>query len=37
MDGKLMNGINTIYVKSLVCVRVKGSESESFRIDSGVR
>ena len=26
-----------MYVNSLTCVRVKGGESECFRIDSGVR
>ena len=35
--GKLLNGIKSIYVNSLACVRVKGCESECFRIDSGVR
>ena len=37
MDVKLLNGIKSIYVNSLACVRVKGCESESFRVDSGVR
>ena len=32
-----MNGINNFYVKSLACVRIKGSENKYFRIDSGVR
>ena len=32
-----MNGIKSVHVNSLACVRVKGCESESFRIDSGVR
>ena len=32
-----MNGIMSIYVKRLVCVRIKGDHSESFRINSGVR
>ena len=35
--GKLLGGINSIYVDSLTCVRVKGVESERFRMDSGVR
>ena len=35
--GKLLNGITSMYVNSLVCVIVKGGESECFRIDSGVR
>ena len=34
---KLLNGIKSMYVKSLACVRVKGGESECFRIDSDVR
>ena len=34
--GKLLNGIESTYVKSLACVRVKG-ERECFRINSGVR
>ena len=37
MGGKLLNGIKSMYVNSLACVRVKGGESECFRIDSGVR
>ena len=35
-----MNGIKSMYVDSLACVRVKrvkGGVSERFRIDSGVR
>ena len=32
-----MNGIKTMYVDSSACARVKGGESERFRIDSGVR
>ena len=35
--GKLLNGINIIYVNSLACVRVNGCKSECFRISSGVR
>ena len=35
--GELLNGMKSIYVGSLACVRVKGCESECFRIDSGVR
>ena len=34
---KLLNGIKSINVNILACVRVKGCESECFRIDSGVR
>ena len=37
MGGKLLNGIMSIYVNNLACVRVKGRESECRRIDSGVR
>ena len=33
---KLLNGINSMYVNSLACVRLKEGESECFRIDSGV-
>ena len=32
-----MSGIKSMYVDSSVCVRVKGGDSERFRIDSGVR
>ena len=35
--GKLLNGIKSMYVDSLGCFRVKGGESEWFRIDSVVR
>ena len=34
LGGKLMNGIKSVYVNSLA-IRVKGCESECFRIDSG--
>ena len=37
VGGKLMNRIKSMYVNSLICVRVKRSESVCFRIDSGVR
>ena len=37
MGGKLLNGIKSIYVNSLACVRVERGESECFRINSGVR
>ena len=37
VGGKLLNGIKSMYVHSSVCVRVKGGESEQFRIDSWVR
>ena len=36
MCGKLLNGIKSMYVDILACVRVKGNESE-FKIDSEVR
>ena len=36
VDSKLLNGIRSMYVNSLACFRVKGSESECFRIISGV-
>ena len=32
-----MSGIKSMYVDSSACVRVKGGESERFKIDSGVR
>ena len=35
--GKLLSGIKSMYVDSSACVRVKGGESEWFRIGSGVR
>ena len=34
---KLLSGIESMYVDSSACVRVKRGESERFRIDSGVR
>ena len=37
VDGKLLNGIKSMYVNSLACVRVKGGESHCFRINSSVR
>ena len=37
MGCKLLNGIKSRYGNSLSCVRVKGDESECFRIDKGVR
>ena len=30
--GKLLGGIKSMYFDSLACVRVKGDESEQFRI-----
>ena len=35
--GKLLGGIKSMYVDSLACFREKGSVSERFRIDCGVR
>ena len=32
VGGKLLNGIKSMYVNSLAYVRVKGGESECFRI-----
>ena len=32
-----MSGITSMYVDSSAFVRIKGGESEGFRIDSGVR
>ena len=37
VGGKLLGGIKSIYVNSFTRVRVKGGESERFRIDSVVR
>ena len=37
VGGKLLSGIKNIYVDILACVRVKGGQSERFRIDSGVK
>ena len=37
VGGKLLNGIKSMYVNSLVCVRVKRGESECFKVNSGVR
>ena len=37
LSGKLLNGIKSMYVDNLACVRVKGCESKCFRIDNGVR
>ena len=34
--GKPLNGIKTMYVNSLACVREKRGESKCFRVDSGV-
>ena len=37
VGDKLLNGIKSMYLNSLACIRVKGSENECYRIDSGVR
>ena len=37
VGSKLFNGIKSIYINCLPCARVKGGESECFRITSGVR
>ena len=37
VGGKNLNGIKSMYVNSLACVRVKRGECEGFRIDSCVR
>ena len=37
VGAKLLSGIKSMYVDSSACVRVKGGESEQFRINSGVR
>ena len=36
-SGKLLNGIKSMYVNSLASARVKGGESECFRINSDVK
>ena len=35
--GKRLSDIKSMYVNSSACVRVKGGESERFRIDGGMR
>ena len=37
VDGKLLNGIKSMYVNSLAFVRVKRGESVGFRIKRSVR
>ena len=37
VGGKLLSGIRSMYVKSSAYVRIKGGESERFRINSLVR
>ena len=36
IGGNLLNGIKNMYVKYLACIRLKGDESEGFRIESDV-
>ena len=36
MESKLLSGAKSMYVVGSACVRLKGGESEWFRIDSGV-
>ena len=36
MGGKLYNGIKSMHVNSLVCVKGKEGESECFKIDCGM-
>ena len=36
MGGKLLSAIKSMYANSSVCVKVKGGESERFKIKSGV-
>ena len=37
VGSKLLSGIKSMYIDSSTCVRVKGGESERFRIDNEVR
>ena len=37
MDGKLLSGINSMYANSIAYIRVKGGESEYFRIEKALR
>ena len=37
MSGKLLNTIKIMYASSSACVKVKGCESQFFRINSIVR
>ena len=36
VGGKLLDGIKSIYVISLACVRVKSGESKCFRFESDI-
>ena len=37
VGGKLLDGIKSMYVNSLACVKLKGSDSKGFRIDISAR
>ena len=37
VGDKLLNGIKSMYVNSLACVRVKGGESKCFKTNRGMR
>ena len=37
IGGKLLNGIKSMHANSLACVRVKGGESDYFRINNSVK
>ena len=37
VGGKLLNGIKSMYINSLACVKIRGGQSETFRIDRGVK
>ena len=37
VGGKILSGFKNMYVDNLTCVRVKGGESELFKLDSVVR
>ena len=37
VGNKLLSVTKSMYVNSLACIKVKGGESERFRIDSGVK
>ena len=37
VGGKLLNGIKSMYVNGLACARIKGGESDCFKIDRGER
>ena len=37
VGGKLSDGIKSMHVNSLVCIRAKEGETKVFKIDSGVK